>query len=80
MIYKIMNDYELVYLIRTQKDSIAFDFLFQKYKKFIWKYIHFMHIEYKEQDDFFQEGILTLYKAVETFDESRNKTFSCNKH
>lgn len=76
MIYKIMNDYELVYLIRTQRDSIAFDFLFLKYKKFIWKYIHLMHIEYKEQDDFFQEGILTLYKAVETFDESKNKTFT----
>jgi RNA polymerase sporulation-specific sigma factor len=35
-----------------------------------------MHIELKEQDDFFQEGILTLYKAVETFDESKNKTFT----
>ncbi len=71
-----MNDYELVYLIRAQNDSIAFDFLFQKYKKFIWKYIHLMNIELREQDDFFQEGILILYKAVETFDESKNKTFT----
>ena len=71
-----MNDYELVYLIRTHSDSIAFDFLFQKYRRFIWKFIHLMHIESKEQDDFFQEGILTLYKAVETFDESKNKTFT----
>lgn len=71
-----MNDYELVYLIKAQNDSIAFDFLFQKYKKFIWKYIHLMNIDLKEQDDFFQEGILTLYKAVETFDESKNKTFT----
>lgn len=71
-----MNDYELVYLIKTQKDSIAFDFLFQKYQKFIWKIIHLIHIDQKEQDDFFQEGILTLYKAAQTFDESKNKTFT----
>ena len=72
-----MNDYELVYLIRTHSDSIAFDFLYQKYRRFIWKFIHLMHIESKEQDDFFQEGILTLYKAVETFPmKSKNKTFT----
>lgn len=71
-----MNDYELVYLIKTQNDSIAFDFLFQKYRKFIWKFIHLMHINYNDQDDFFQEGILTLYKAVETFNEAKNKTFT----
>ena len=76
MIYKIMNDFELVYLIRTQRDSVAFDFLFQKYKKFIWKHIHLLNIDQREQDDFFQEGILILYKAVETFNESKNKTFT----
>lgn len=76
MSYKIMNDYELVFLIKTQRDSIAFDFLFQKYKKLIWKYIHLLDIDQKEQDDFFQEGILMLYKAVQSFDESKNKTFT----
>ncbi len=35
-----------------------------------------MHIDQKEQDDFFQEGILILYRAVQTFDESKNKTFT----
>jgi RNA polymerase sporulation-specific sigma factor len=71
-----MNDYELVYLFKTQKDSIAFDFLFQKYRKFIWKNIHMLNIDQKEHDDFFQEGILMLHKAVQTFDESKNKTFT----
>ncbi len=71
-----MNDYELVYLIKTNQDSVAFDFLFQKYQKFIWKCIHLMHIDQREQDDFFQEGILVLYRAVQTFDESKNKTFT----
>ncbi|MFA5470533.1 MAG: sigma-70 family RNA polymerase sigma factor [Acholeplasmataceae bacterium] len=76
MIYKIMNDFELVYLIKTQEDSVAFDFLYQKYQKFIWKCIHLLNIDQKEQEDFFQEGILILYKAAQTFDESKNKTFT----
>jgi RNA polymerase sporulation-specific sigma factor len=71
-----MNDYELVYLIKTQADTIAFDFLYQKYQKFIWKCVHLMHIDQKEHDDFFQEGIQILYKAALTFDESKNKTFT----
>ncbi|AUD62332.1 hypothetical protein BK010_01575 [Tenericutes bacterium MO-XQ] len=76
MQYKIMNDYELVYLIKSQADTIAFDFLFQKYHKLIWKYVHLMHIDQKEHDDFYQEGIQVLYKAAMTFDESKNKTFT----
>lgn len=71
-----MNDYELVFLVKTQNDSIAFDFLFQKYQKFIWKHIHLLRIDYMEQDDFFQEGVLMLYKAVQTFDEAKQKTFT----
>ncbi len=70
-----MNDYELIYLIQYEKCHIALNFLYAKYQRFIWKQVHLLHINYHEQDDFHQEGILMLYKAVKTFNESKNKTF-----
>lgn len=70
-----MNDYELVYLIRFEKCQVALDFLYTKYYRFIWKQIHLLNIHIYERDDFHQEGVLMLYKAVRTFNESKNKTF-----
>ncbi len=70
-----MNDYELVYLIQTEMCQVAFDFMYQKYRRFIWKQIHLLHVNYLEFDDFHQEGILMLLKAVSTFNEAKNKTF-----
>ena len=71
-----MNDYELIYLIQTYHDEQAFDYMFLKYERFIWKIIHILHIEYNEQDDFYQEGLLMLHKAALTFQETFNKTFT----
>jgi len=71
-----MNDYELIYLIQSNHDHIALDFLYKKYEKFIWKNVHLLHIEEKEYDDFFQEGNLMLLKAVKTFNENKNKSFT----
>ncbi len=71
-----MNDYELIYLVQNHQDGIALEFLFKKYEKLIWKYVHQYNVPYYEQDDFFQEGLLMLHKAIMTFDESKNKTFT----
>ena len=71
-----MNDYELIYLVQNHQDGIALEFLFNKYKLLIWKYIHMYQVPYYEREDFFQEGILMLHKAVIRFDESKNKTFT----
>ena len=50
-----MNDFELVYLIKTQEDSVAFDFLYQKISKIhLEVYTPFkLNIDQKEQEDFF---------------------------
>ncbi len=74
--YLVMNDYELIYLIRTEQDEIALSFMFKKYHKFIWKHIHLLNIQEKEHDDFHQEGLLMLHKAILTFDENRGKSFT----
>ena len=70
-----MNDYELVYLIQAEKCQIALDFIYKKYRRFILKQIHLLYINDDEFDDFHQEGILMLLKAVLTFNEAKNKTF-----
>ena len=74
--YYVMNDYELIYLIRTEHDEHALTFMFKKYHKFIWKHIHLLNIQEKEHDDFHQEGLLMLHKAIFTFDETIGKSFT----
>ncbi len=71
--YKAYNDYELLYMVK-EGDTVALDILLKKYERFIYKkvYSFFYH---DESGDYFQEGVLCLYKAIETFDESYNKTF-----
>ena len=71
-----MNDYELIYLIQSERDDIAFAFMHKKYQAFIWKLIHLLHIPSKEHDDLFQEGLLMLHKAVYVFNEQKNKSFT----
>ncbi|MBE0701028.1 MAG: hypothetical protein IH571_05020 [Acholeplasmataceae bacterium] len=71
-----MNDYELIYLIRNERDHIAQEFLFRKYHKFIWKHVHLLNENPKEHDDLHQEGLMMLQKAVETYDERRGKSFT----
>lgn len=72
----VMNDYELIYLIRHENDDHALSFMFQKYHKFIWKQIHLLQLESKEMDDFHQEGVLMLFKAIQKFDPDKNKSFT----
>ena len=72
----VMNDYELIYLIHAEHDELALNFMFQKYHKFIWKQVHLLEVEQKEQDDFHQEGNLMLHKAIKTFNSDKNKTFT----
>jgi RNA polymerase sporulation-specific sigma factor len=71
-----MNDYEIIYMIKFNIDEHAFAFMLKKYEKFIWKKIHSMYVHEDEKHDFFQESMILLNKAIQTFDESYNKTFT----
>jgi RNA polymerase sporulation-specific sigma factor len=71
-----MNDYELIYLIHSEHDEIALTFMFSKYHKFIWKQVHLLNVATKEHDDLHQEGTIMLLKAIQTFNEARNKSFT----
>ncbi len=72
---KKYNDYELLYLI-AEKNEHALDIMFDKYTNLIRKRIELFKIQSRLVDDFFQEGLLVLDKAIRRFDESYNKTFT----
>jgi RNA polymerase sporulation-specific sigma factor len=71
-----MNDYELVYLIQCNQDELAFEYLVLKYHKLIYKIMHAIQVQASDLDDFYQEGIIMLQKAVKTFEERHEKTFT----
>jgi RNA polymerase sporulation-specific sigma factor len=72
----VMNDYELIYLYQTYRDEYAYTFMHQKYHKFIWKIIHTLHADTLEHEDLYQESLMTLLKAMQTFSEQYSKTFT----
>lgn len=73
---KATNDYELIYLVQSHQDGVALEYLFKKYDKLIWKYIHLYNVPFYEQEDFHQEGKIILYQAITYFNEEKGKTLT----
>ncbi|MDL2292295.1 hypothetical protein LJC17_01685 [Acholeplasma sp. OttesenSCG-928-E16] len=73
---KATNDYELIYLVQSHQDGVALEYMFKKYERMIWKYIILFQVDEKDKDDFFQEGLILLNKAILLFSERYNKTFT----
>lgn len=69
------NDYELLYMAKENQEE-AVHLLFDKYQNLIKARIYGFRIKPKSYDDFFQEGLIMLHKAIETFDPKYNKTFN----
>lgn len=75
MSYKAYNDYELLYLVKERNNQKALEILIKKYEKYIYKKAISFFPREKELDDYYQEGVLCLYKAIDSFDDKYNKTF-----
>ena len=78
-IYK-ENDNELLNRIR-QHDDLAMEIMIEKYKPLIYTNIIRYHFPINEQEDYLQEGILVLVKAIEKYrddlsDHKSPKTFT----
>jgi RNA polymerase sporulation-specific sigma factor len=69
------NDYELLYLI-SENDDTALDIMFQKYIPLIKTRIRSFKIKYWNYEDFLQEGLLMLHRAIQTFNPESRKTFN----
>lgn len=75
MSYKAYNDYELLYLATQYQDSVALDIIISKYSSFIYKKALSFFPYDENVDDYYQEGLISLYRCIQSFDEQFNKTF-----
>lgn len=57
-----------------QGDARAFELLAQKYKRLLEWYVRQLKLPVSENDDFIQEGLIGLLKAVRTYD-NRSSSF-----
>lgn len=69
------NDYELLYLV-DEGESAATELLIRKYINLIYKRVSGYKIKSKNFDDFIQEGLMALMKAINTYSPIYNKTFT----
>lgn len=70
------NDNELLYLIGEHLEE-AQDILFEKYQGLIYKRLKTFRIKENEYDDFYQEGLIALYSAINSYDSyTYNKSFN----
>jgi len=78
MNYKIYNDYELIYMVRENDDASS-NLLFQKYSPILHSISREFYRKYSsygyDYDDFFQESVISFYKALSSYDESKNNLF-----
>ena len=70
------NDYELIYLFKETQSEQALKKLIAKYNPLIWKNIYKFYVPLQDQDDFYQEALITLVESINKFDSSYNKTFT----
>ena len=69
------NDYELLYLIHTGCEE-ALDVMFKKYQGLIVNTINSFHIVSRMFEDFYQEGMMVLFKAIKYFREDKKMSFT----
>lgn len=72
---KQYNDFELLYMIEEDSKE-ALEIMFEKYKPLIYSRIKSFNIKKDYVDDFFQEGLIALYNAIEKFNPENNTTFT----
>ncbi len=78
MDYKELNDNELVYLCCENSEE-AYNTIINKYKPVILstvkQYMKELNIVGSEINDFYQEGLIGLMTAINTYDETKDTTF-----
>ena len=78
MNYKQYNDYELIYMVRENDESVN-DLLLEKYTPIVRKLVSNYYEKFKnygfDYDDFYQEAMIAFYRAVSTYDETKNCLF-----
>lgn len=69
-----MTDEKLISLIKSDNKD-ALDYLLNKYKELVYMKVSKYFIIGAERDDIFQEGMIGLYKAIQSFKEDKHNSF-----
>lgn len=72
--YSIKSDKQLIALIKSG-DKIAIDFLIEKYKDLVNKKVGKYFMIGAEKEDIIQEGMIGLFKAIQSFDSTKQNSF-----
>jgi len=72
------NDYEIIYMIK-ENDDVARNAMFDKYMPIVKNIASNFNLSYPnigaDYDDFLQEGMIALNKAINTYDENGGSLF-----
>ncbi len=73
-----LNDYELIYLYNEGNENIL-EIILNKYKPLVYLLIKKMNVPYVDKEDFLQEGLMILYKCINSYSEDKGLFFNyCN--
>ena len=72
--FSTMGDEEIITLIKSDNKE-ALDYLLNKYKELVYMKVSKYFIIGAEKDDIFQEGMIRLYKAIQSFKEDKHNQF-----
>ena len=73
--YEAMDDARLIALSKFEDDTLALEYLIEKYKKIVRMKARGYYILGGDSEDIMQEGMRGLYKAIRDFDESKQVNF-----
>jgi len=78
MDYKKYNDYELIYMVKENDDQSK-DILLEKYRPIIMSLVN-KHYKNNinnsyDYDDYYQEAMLSFYKAIREYDSNKEALF-----
>ena len=69
------NDYELLYMASDDSGE-AIDILLKKYQYLVLRIIKDFNVEQSKREDFLQEGLLMINKAIKTYKINSKMTFT----
>lgn len=72
--YEKCTDEELIARLRAGEEEIS-DYLMEKYKGFVRKKARAMYLIGGETDDLIQEGMIGLFKAIQSYHPDREASF-----
>lgn len=72
--YAALSDDELIVRLRAGENGIM-EYLLDKYKTLVRKSARVLYLEGGDQEDLLQEGMLGLFKAIQSYEPDREASF-----